>query len=386
MNSDRRAFVSLLAALSCAPALANARFVLPGQDTESTRKDSNDVLISAFDDQAGQHFVGAYNVSKAKWLARVAVQHRYHSGVVRYASEKKTLSASHIVFVARRPGNQAVVLDLASRQIIELQAGEGRHFYGHAAVDAQNRVWFTENDFANQRSLLVARSGARLETVDVEIDLAGIGPHEFQFLADGKTAVVGLGGIATHPDYPRKKLNLDTMQSETLLVDTQTQRIVHRDTPLDAQLSLRHLDTASDDTVVIGAQYQGPKYQQFPLVYKYQATQGLVAFDAPESVWRSMNQYIASVQINSEMREVMVSCPRANAVHLFSLDQERWLSHFKLPDPGGVCLDHNGRYLVSTGQGKIVCLVSKNGVLTLEHEKLVSDTRWDNHMDRVVIS
>ncbi|GLQ29771.1 DUF1513 domain-containing protein [Litoribrevibacter albus] len=385
MSQDRRSFVKLLAALAASPAIANATYVMPSSQKVSSPSFSGNILVSAFDDLKGQHYVGAYDLSAKTWLERVAVSRRYHSGVARF--DGAGVVSQQLVFVARRPGNLAVVLDLTKRQVIELTAAEGRHFFGHAAVDADNRVWFTENDYVNGRSLLVARSGSRLETVDAEIDLQGIGPHEFRFLKDGRTAVIGLGGIETHPDFPRKKLNLDTMQSEILLVDTKAQQIIDRDKPLDPQLSLRHLDVAAvRDQVVIAAQYQGPKYEQFPLVYHYQVDQGLKPFDAPESVWQSMNQYIASVQINEDGSEVLVTCPRSNLVHLFSLTQGKWLSQFKLPDPGGACTDDLGRYLVSTGTGQIVCLSSNNGVLTLERDELVSDTRWDNHMDRVVVS
>lgn len=380
--SDRRAFLKLLAAMACYPAVSKAASVVPG---EASTQSANNLVVSAFDDYQGQHYVGAYDLDKGEWLRRVRVSRRYHSGVSRnFDDADPSVSNLQLVFVARRPGDQVVVLDLANHQVVELTATKGRHFYGHAAVDASNRVWFTENDFENRRSLLVARSGAGLETIEAEIDLQGIGPHEFRFLDDGRTALIGLGGIETHPDFPRKKLNLDTMHSEILLVDTLSGKIVDRDVPLDPQLSLRHLDVSSDEAV-IAAQYQGPKYEQFPLVYHYSRKNGLKAFSAPDEVWRSMNQYIASVQINPEVNQVLVTCPRANAVHLFSIKEGAWLSQFRIADPGGACLDDHGRFVVSTGQGDIVCLSSNNGVLDLEREQEVGDTRWDNHMDRVVI-
>ncbi|MFC3149543.1 DUF1513 domain-containing protein [Litoribrevibacter euphylliae] len=383
--NDRRAFIKLLAAMACTPALVNASYTMPERSFQKGPKHTN-LLISAFDDHQGQHYIGAYGLDEQEWLQRVRVSRRYHSAVSRKLNgSDDSLSNNQLIFVARRPGDQAIVLDLVNHQVIEVQAPAGRHFYGHAGVDARNWVWFTENDFKSGRSLLVARSGSALEKIEAEIDLQGIGPHEFRFLADGRTAVIGLGGIETHPDFPRKKLNLDSMQSEILLVDTVTGKVIDRDTPLDPQLSLRHLDVSPSGDVVIAAQYQGPKYEQFPLVYRYSKQAGLNALKAPESVWRSMNQYIASVQINWSFQQVLVTCPRANAIHLFSLETGDWLSQYRIGDPGGASLDEKNRFLVSTGQGAIVCLSSKNGVLTLEREQQVGDTRWDNHMDRVVI-
>ena len=343
-----------------------------------------DIVLSAFDDLQGNHYVGAYNVSAQQWLSRVKVARRYHSCGVRNI-KKSSEVFRQFVFVARRPGNEVVLLDEVSKDVRLIQAPTGRHFYGHVAFDKHGQAWFTENDYQTGRALLVCRTGRYLDQVISEIDLEGIGPHEIAFLEDGETAVVGLGGIETHPDFPRKKLNLDSMDSECLLVDTVNRRVISRERPLDPQLSLRHLDT-SDDQLVIAAQYQGPKYEQFPLVYIKDGASKLVPLSAPETVWRSMNQYIASVQIHSSKSEVLVTCPRSNSVHLFSLKSYEWLAQYRMSDPGGVTLDNNGRFVISSGAGKIVCLSSKNGALALEREWLVSDTRWDNHMDRVVFS
>jgi len=387
-RSDRRAFLKLLGVLASYPAASISIARAERNDEQGRLLDdflvgatSPNLVISAFDDFSGQHFIGAYDESQSRWVARVAVSRRYHACTCRNTDDHNQL-----VFVARRPGNQAILLNLATRRVVELAAPEGRHFFGHAAIDRDGTVWFTENDYQNNRGLLVGRAGEELEQQVASIDLEGIGPHELAFLSDGITAVVGLGGIETHPDFPRKKLNLDTMQSEILLVNTERREVVHRDQPPNPQLSLRHLDRNERDQIVIAAQYQGPSYEQFPLVYSYHSERGLQAMDAPEQVWRSMNQYIASVQIHTSNNEVLVTCPRSNAVHRFSLTTLVWLDTYKLADPGGVCLDSQGNYLVSCGTGKIVCLSSNNGRLTLERESRVGDTRWDNHMDRVVFA
>jgi hypothetical protein len=90
--------------------------------------------------------------------------------------------------------------------------------------------------------------------------------------------------------------------------------------------------------------------------------------------------------VNTEKQEVLVSCPRSNSVHLFSLSEGVWLSQYRLRDPGGIAMLLDGSYLISTGEGEIVCLSSNNDALTLVSSKRVSDTRWDNHMDRVMLS
>ncbi|GAA3932238.1 DUF1513 domain-containing protein [Litoribacillus peritrichatus] len=388
MSQTRRSFVKLLGTLAALPGselMASALF--PASTGRLAKQ--GDYLLSAFDDQQGQHFVGVFDLIKSQWLIRAQVQERYHSGVFsRPTVGEGTDSATSLkfIFVSRRPGKKAVICDLLSQKVMEIAAPSGQHFYGHAALDGKGNAWFTENDFQNGKGLITCRSENVSGAVSNVIDLNGIGPHELKFLSDGRHVVVGLGGIETHPDFPRKKLNLESMKSELLLVDTATSEVIHRLSPPNPQLSLRHLDVAQDNTVVVGAQFQGPKYEQFPLVYWYAPGQALTAFDAPLAVWQSMNQYIASVTINPVKQEVVVSCPRANAVHLFSLKDHQWKSSYRLQDPGGVSVDSNGHYLVSCGTGNILCLSSNNDVLALEQQYTVSDTRWDNHMDRVVFS
>lgn len=397
--SDRRAFLKLLSLVSTLPVLSGATLVSGAGGVSRSSNSLGSWLLSAFDDLEGKHYVGVYDEQNDVWVAKVRVSQRYHSCSTRNkgtrdysakyssASKRATHSSSKAIFVARRPGNQAVILDLNAKTVVEVTAPTGRHFFGHAAEDALGRVWFSEHDYQQGRSLLVCRTGEDLAVEEIAIDLEGHGPHELIFLNDGATAAVGLGGIQTHPDYPRKKLNIERMQSELLIVDTVKKVIKERWRPDDPQVSLRHLDVATDiDAVVIGGQYQGPAYNQFALVYVYLKHQGLIAMKAPESVWRSMNQYIASVRVNTEKQEVLVSCPRSNSVHLFSLSEGVWLSQYRLRDPGGIAMLLDGSYLISTGEGEIVCLSSNNDALTLVSSKRVSDTRWDNHMDRVMLS
>ena len=384
MNQNRRSFIKLLASFSAISSIGGCSQLL----TSETSSFSSNLLLSAFDDHSGQHFIGLYDLDNAVWVIREKVDFRYHSALVQrgdLVSGDVISLNDQFLFVSRRPGNKATLVDQRSRSVVDIVAEEGHHFYGHAAEDGQGRIWLTENNYKKGRGLLSCRSKTNLNEVVKTIDLNGIGPHQLCFFPDGKHAAVGLGGIETHPDFPRKKLNLDSMQSELLIVDIESGEIISRAKPPHPQLSLRHLDVTSDDSIVIGAQFQGPKYEQFPLLYFYRADTGLQALDAPDAVWESMNHYIASVTVKSTTKEVVVSCPRANTVHLFSLLDGTWKSAFRMSDPGGVVVTNDGDFVISCGSGELMCLSSNNGVLTLEQQYRVGDTRWDNHMGRVVL-
>ena len=106
-----------------------------------------------------------------------------------------------------------------------------------------------------------------------ELDLAGIGPHQLAMMPDGSTMVVALGGLQTHPDQGRKKLNLETMQSALVYLDSRNGDILDRLESPQRHLSLRHLDVAINGSVVVGAQFNtaGGDYRELNMKDKLPA-------------------------------------------------------------------------------------------------------------------
>ena len=290
------------------------------------------------------------------------------------------------LFIGRRPATKAFYVS-AQGFMTEVNALQGRHFYGHAALDKDDRAWFTENQYDDQQSVLSCqsfhKSNSSAVQKDTEILTDRVGAHQLAFMSGGEIAAVCMGGIATHPKYPRKKLNLDTMQSSLQLWDVYKRQAVVEQFPPNPQLSIRHIDIApsesGSDAVVVAAQFQGPAYEVWPLLYRM-ADSGdqLLAFNAPKAVWQSMNRYVASVAIDSEF--AVITCPKANAVHLFSLATMNWLHSISIADAGGVISLGNQRFLITNGLGEIICVRSKNNNLLLEHSVQLSNTRWDNHV------
>ena len=67
-------------------------------------------------------------------------------------------------------------------------------------------------------------------------------PHEAMLLGDDVICVAN-GGIETHPDFGREKLNLSTMKPNVAFIDRLTGDLISlRELPPDLhQVSLRHL-------------------------------------------------------------------------------------------------------------------------------------------------
>src|SRR3546814_9184204 len=99
------------------------------------------------------------------------------------------------------------------------------------------------------------------------------------------TLAVCNGGIRTHPDFPRAKLNLATMRPSLAYIDRHKGRLIAEARwPDDRhQLSIRHLDVATDGTVAFGMQYKGPKGDAMPLVAMHRGAGALVPLAMPEA-------------------------------------------------------------------------------------------------------
>ncbi len=143
---------------------------------------------------------------------------------------------------------------------------------------------------------------------DLAVD--GIRLHELRLHPDGETLVVALGGIKTHPDYDRVKLNLDTMAPALLLMNRKTGAIQARFTPSHHPLSCRHLDVGPDGTVMASYQYQGPKWDTPTLIVHLNTTTGEfseLALNADQRV--GLRHYTASIAIHPEQPVAAITAP-----------------------------------------------------------------------------
>ncbi|MGR3491357.1 MAG: DUF1513 domain-containing protein [Shimia sp.] len=208
---------------------------------------------------------------------------------------------------ARRPGTFALAVDCAAGRVVgTLQAPEGRHFYGHGTFSADGtRILTTENDYEAARGVIGIWDTATFTRI-AEVPSGGIGPHEIVRTDTG--FAVANGGIETHPDSGRTKLNLATMRSNLTYLDEglSIKRQIHL-TPEHRLNSIRHIAYTAG-RVAMGMQWQGQG--PAPAIVAVASHGGVQMMPSTD---RALQGYTGSVAISSDGRRVASTHPRGNA-------------------------------------------------------------------------
>jgi len=280
---------------------------------------------------------------------------------------------------ARRPGTFAFVLDCVSGQTAaELSTPAGRHFYGHGVFSRDGAMLYTpENDFANARGVIgvwdVQAGYKRLG----EFASGGVGPHDIRLMPDGETLVVANGGIETHPDSGRAKLNIPVMRPSLAYLDHEGALL--EQVELDHALhmnSIRHLALRPDGLVGFAMQWQGGQGELPPVLglHRRGSVPRLLG-GAGES--GAMNGYGGSVAFSGDGRLLGVSSPRGATVQVFDVDSGALAQSLALEDVCGLGAAPGG-FLASSGTGALVML-GPDGPAPLGR----APVRWDNHLVRL---
>ena len=105
-------------------------------------------------------------------------------------------------------------------------------------------LYATENDFENAAGMIGVYDATDGFNRIGEFATHGMDPHEMLLLADGRTLAIANGGIETHPDFGRAKLNIATMKPSFVFVDRASGDLIekHELAPELHQLSIRHMD------------------------------------------------------------------------------------------------------------------------------------------------
>lgn len=290
--------------------------------------------------------------------------------------------------VARRPGRYIDVVDYNSGTLVQrIEPESGRHFYGHAIFSTDGHYLIScENNVADGQGRITVRDIQKGFSKIADHPSYGIGPHELALMPDGKSLVVANGGILTHPDKGRDKLNLDSMRPSLAYIDLQTGKLlVQVEPPAELhQLSIRHLDVNADGQVVIALQYQGAKYDDVPLVAMHQRGKPLQLLHAPDNVNRAMKQYCGSARFDASGRYAAVSSPRGDLVTFWDSRNGQYLGQCKTRDGCGLAATTlPGEFLISTGTGRLYRFDMASQ--TRQPIKLDDNlsVAWDNHMTLV---
>jgi len=315
----------------------------------------------------GQYY--AYTLDRlGAVIKRIALQDRGHGVAFNKATNKAIL-------FARRPGRYALAFNpFNSIKTSLFQPPENRHFYGHGVFSADGALLFaTENDFKGERGVIGVYNARNNFQRLGELNSGGIGPHEIISSNDGKTLIVANGGIATHPDYPREKLNLSDMHPNLSFIKIDSGDITHSvSLPKRLhQVSLRHLSIDRSDTVWIGGQYQGAKLDKVPLAFTFsQKSKTIEALQFPVKIQRKMKQYVGSVSVNNRAGLAALSAPRGNQVSLWNLNNKSLVKTISIIDGCGIAVHRDG-FLVTSGQGQIT---------SPSRTSSTPGVNWDNHI------
>ena len=309
---------------------------------------------------------------KVRWS--LELPGRGHGGAFRPSSRE-------CVIFARRPGQFAMVLDRTTGALSRtLVPPEGRRFYGHGCYSSDGRrLYTTENDYAEHRGVVGVWDASDGYRRVGEFDSHGIGPHEMILMPDGQTLAVANGGIATHPDTGRRKLNIPEMEPSLVFLNG-------RDGSLEVQLtaprelhklSLRHLSANRQGTLFAAAQFEGAPDETPPLLASVQS--GKLKFhEAPLGVQMAMRNYCGSVSFDATGRVLAVSCPRGNLVTYWNAEGEFVASNALNDGCGLAPYNTAGEFIATSGAGAIT-RSTPTTAKTLDRAAF-DGVKWDNHV------
>lgn len=277
------------------------------------------------------------------------------------------------VAFARRPGTFAIVVDCVNGWAkATLTAPEGRHFYGHGVYSEEGDFLFTtENDFeAGQGRVGVWDVQAGYKR-SAEFDSGGIGPHDIKRLPGRDTLIVANGGIETHPDTGRTKLNLPDMEPNLTYIDggvvTETAmlpRAMHKN-------SIRHLAVSAQGAVAFGMQWQGDGPIAALVGHHWQGG-AMRVMQAPADQVRAMEGYIGSIAFAGDGQRICVTSPRGGVLQVYDAVEGHLEDAQTLSDVCGVA-PLRADFVVTSGTG----VVQRMSRLSVPH---AVPLMWDNHL------
>ncbi|MCA0922304.1 DUF1513 domain-containing protein [Pseudooceanicola nanhaiensis] len=285
------------------------------------------------------------------------------------------------VAFARRPGTFALVVDCRSGQIAaRLDSPEGRHFYGHGAFSADGALLFTpENDYeAGQGVIGVWDVASGYSRVD-EVPSGGVGPHDILRLPDG-SFVVANGGIETHPDAGRAKLNLPVMRPNLTYMSAAGSIRSQMELPEEMHLnSIRHLALSDDGLVAFAMQWQGDEYEAPALLGLHREGQEPLLAMAEGPMHDAMQGYAGSVAMDAAGTRAAISSPRGGLVQIFDTATGALVEQVAEADACGLSCGAGG-FVITSGIGHVIGYDTGSG---RSDWQAASEMQWDNHLVRI---
>ena len=331
-------------------------------------------LYAATENPAGGHFLTRYDTQTQRYQS-VAVNVRGHAIL--------PMSDNKVLMFGRRPAFESALVDFQTHSSQTLSATAGRHFDGHGCLSANGDVLFTtENDYDGVRGVLGIRDSQTFQHLG-EYDTHGLDPHDVHLMPDGKTLVVANGGIQTHPDFGRRKLNIATMQPSLVYLDAATGKKLDEYRLPDHLLSIRHLTVTAQGDVGAALQYEGDLYRQQPqsLVAWQHHGKDLQLLNINQATVSPLNGYMADLAFDPQQRILAVTASRANHVTFWDIEKQQFLSAYSLTEPSGITfITATRQFLVTGATGEMYTMNTSDTGINATKLHYNPELLWDNHL------
>ncbi|MEZ5669862.1 MAG: DUF1513 domain-containing protein [Alphaproteobacteria bacterium] len=335
------------------------------------------LLLSGVDDAQGNHFAAGFGLD-GTLVFRQPLPDRAHE--VLQGGPRR-----HIVACARRPGTFLVAVDPDSFETVHrIDSPDGRHFQGHAVFSADGSVLFaTENAYDAGTGALGLYDPADGYRRVGEWPSHGIDPHELALMPDGRTLAVTIGGILTHPDYGRTKLNIPTMAPSLVFMDAADGALLGRAALASDrhQMSIRHMDVAGDGRIALAFQYEGPERDIVPVGGLVGDDGDIRLLDLPAPYARRSQNYGGSVRFDRAGRYLGVSCPRGGFTGWWDTEDGAFVAAVEMADGCGLAaLAADGAFALSSGLGAGAFARLPDATVTGALAGDAAGYAWDNHL------
>lgn len=356
---DRRTFLAGLGA---------SMLSRPTLSAENTQHIGDTVFVSAYRDPSGAFGIALLD-EFGDILFQEALPARGHGA----ASHSGT---SKVIMFARRPGNFALALDLTFQNPPQLfRTRLDRHFYGHGTFSEDGTLLYaTENDFDGAKGVIGIYDARHNFRRIGEFPSGGVGPHDILLMNDGTILCTANGGIETHPEFGRQKLNLDRMQSNICFIDAVHGDVlaVHPAPKEWSRLSMRHLACDQKNQVWFGGQYEGNEFDQAPIIGSVSLSDG-VNFLNPERLGSNgLRNYIGSVASHQDGLSIAFSAPKSGQVIVINPIERSIIRSIAHPRACGIAP-------IGLGEDAHFMLSSEHGTFGKRRHQY----DWDNHIGTI---
>lgn len=264
-------------------------------------------------------------------------------------------ASDHVAAFARRPGTYMMIVSrkgLADPVIVTAEAG--RHYYGHGCFSRDGHLLFAcENDFDNGRGVIGVYDARDSYRRIGEYPSHGIGPHDLSLTDDGAMLIVANGGIETHPDFGRTKLNLDHMQPSLALVDARDGRLIEKHAlPAHlSRLSTRHIDTDGKGRIWFACQYEGARDDRPPLCGSFARGEDIRFLSLPDEATEALALYVGAIAVNRREGIVGLVSPKGGVALSVEIETGRIIRTERLAEAAGIAPAPHG-FAVSSYEGR----------------------------------